>query len=112
MALKEIQKEVDDWVSQYKIGYWKPHEILCRLTEETGEVAREINHIYGPKPKKPQEETKELAIEIADIIFTLTCLANSLNLDLDESFAKVMDKCYGRDKDRFEKKDSKQSLQN
>ena len=104
MALKEIQKEVDDWINQYKIGYWKPHEILCRLTEETGELAREINHIYGPKKKKSTEETKELSDEIADIFFTVTCLANSLNLDLDKAFNRVMDKCYGKDKNRYEKK--------
>ena len=104
MGLREIQEEVDEWVAQYKIGYWKPHEILARLTEETGELAREINHIYGPKKKKSTEETKELSDEAADIIFTLCCLANSLNLDLDESFKRVMDKCYGRDKDRYERR--------
>ncbi len=43
MSLKEVQNEVDKWVKQYGIGYWKPHEILARLTEETGELAREIN---------------------------------------------------------------------
>lgn len=104
MSLKDIQKEVDGWVNQYKIGYWKPLEILARLTEETGELAREINHIYGPKKKKEGENTKEMADEIADIIFTLSCLANSLNIDLDEAFKRIINKCYGRDKDRWEKK--------
>ncbi|MBT3407942.1 nucleotide pyrophosphohydrolase [Candidatus Woesearchaeota archaeon] len=104
MTLKDIQKEVDDWINQFKIGYWKPHEVLARLTEETGELAREINHIYGPKKKKSTEETKELSNEMADIIFTLCCLANSLDLDLDEAFKRVMDKCYDRDQNRYEKK--------
>jgi NTP pyrophosphatase (non-canonical NTP hydrolase) len=70
--IQKIQDEVDKWINQYKIGYWKPHEILARLTEETGELAREINHIYGPKKKKLSEETKNLSDEIADIIFTLS----------------------------------------
>jgi len=104
MSLKEIQSEVDAWVKLHKIGYWKPHEILARITEETGELAREINHIYGPKQKKSSEDINELSDEIADIIFSLSCLANSLDIDLDESFQRVMNKCYGRDKDRFEKK--------
>ena len=104
MSLKDVQKEVDDWVTQYKIGYWQPHEILTRLMEETGELAREVNHLYGPKKKKSTEETKELIDEMGDVIFTLCCLANSKNLDLDEGFKRAMDKCYGRDKDRFEKK--------
>lgn len=104
MSLKDIQKQVDEWTEQLKIPYWQPHEILARLTEETGELAREINHLYGPKKKKSTEETKEMADEMADIIFTLCCLANSKNIDLDKSFERVMDKCYGRDKDRYEKK--------
>ena len=100
----EYQKQVDEWVSQFKIGYFQPLEILARLTEEVGELAREVNHRYGPKKKKSTEDSVELNDEMGDIIFTLCCLANSLNLDLDEGFKHVMDKCYGRDKDRFEKK--------
>lgn len=105
MSIKQSQDQVHDWVSQYKIGYFQPLEIMTRLTEETGELAREVNHRFGPKKKKPQEETKEIGDEMADIIFTLCCLANSLNIDLDESFARTMDKCYRRDKDRYEKKE-------
>ena len=104
MSLKDTQKQVDKWVSQYKDSYWQPHEILARLIEETGELAREINHLYGPKKKKADEDTRDLGEEIADVIFTLCCLANSKGIDLDEVFKKTMKKCYGRDKDRFEKK--------
>ena len=89
---------------QYKIGYWTPHEILARLTEEVGELAREINHQYGPKKKKEGESQKEIGDEMADIIFTLGCLANSLSIDLEKHFERTMDKCYGRDKDRYERK--------
>jgi len=104
MTLKDLQDEVDKWVNQYTIGYWKPHEIITRLTEEMGELAREINHVHGPKKKKSTEEDNEIGDEISDIIFTLFCLANSHNINLDESFKKTMKKCYERDKDRFEKK--------
>ncbi len=102
--MKDYQKQVDEWVLQYKIGYFKPFEILARLTEETGELAREISHRFGPKKKKSTENKREIEEEIADIIFTLSCLANSLNLDIDRGFKAVMDKCYSRDKDRWEKK--------
>jgi NTP pyrophosphatase (non-canonical NTP hydrolase) len=103
MSLNDAQKQVHEWVSQFKIEYWKPHEIMARLMEETGELAREVNHIYGPKKKKSTEETRELSEEMADIIFTLCCLANSHKIDLDQAFSKVMDKCYGRDNNRYEK---------
>jgi len=104
MSFKDIQKQVDDWVKQHKIGYWRSHEIVTRLAEEVGEVAREVNHLDGPKKKKPGEATGDLGREIGDVFFTLVCLANSKNIDLDRSFQEVMDKCYGRDKDRYDKK--------
>ncbi len=103
MPLKDIQKRVEDWVNQYKIGYFKPLEILARLTEETGELARELNHIYGPKKKKSTEDTEGLESEIGDILFTITCLANSQNINLDKAFDKIMNKYDSRDKDRWEK---------
>lgn len=105
MSLKETQKEVDKWTSQFKIQYWQPHEILARLVEEAGELAREINALYGPKKKKPTEETKELGDEMADIIFTLCCLANSKGINLEEAFKRVMDKSYARDNNRYERKE-------
>ncbi len=102
--MKKIQRQVDDWIKQHKIGYFKPLEILARLMEEVGELARELNHSFGPKKKKPREKDKEIGDEISDIIFTLACLANSLGIDLDNSFKKVMRKINERDKDRYEKK--------
>ena len=102
--MKELQKQVDQWVAQYKIGYFKPLEILARLTEELGELAREINHRFGPKQKKASEKNQELGDEMADIIFTLICLANSLDIDLDNHFQRVMNKYNKRDKRRWEKK--------
>lgn len=102
--MKKIQKEVDDWVNDYKIGYWKPLEIMARLTEEIGELARELNHRFGPKKKKESEDSKEIEDEMGDIIFTLACLANSLDLDMERGFRKVMDKVNSRDKDRWQKK--------
>jgi len=102
--MKETQKQVDEWVQKIKIGYFKPLEIMTRLMEETGELAREINHRFGPKKKKDTESAGDIEEEVADIIFTLTCLSNSLDLDMDRGFKKVMDKLNSRDKDRWEKK--------
>lgn len=104
MTFEYMQKEVDNWTAQFKPQYWGPLEIMARLMEETGELAREINHLYGPKPKKPTEDKRELAEEIGDIFFTLICLANSQGINLDDAWKRVMDKCYGRDNDRYQRK--------
>ncbi|MFA4818963.1 MAG: hypothetical protein WC621_03915 [Patescibacteria group bacterium] len=61
LTIKLAQQTVDDWVKQYREGYWPPHVQLARLIEEIGELAREINHRYGPKKKKVNETETELA---------------------------------------------------
>lgn len=102
--LKDAQKQIDDWAQEYKLPYWSPLSQFTRLAEETGELGRLLNHLYGDKPKKQEEAKQELGKEMMDVIFTVMCLANAHGIDLDEEFKIAMDKCYGRDKDRFEKK--------
>ncbi len=104
MSLKDYQKRVDEWAQQFETPYWKPHEIIARLAEETGELAREVNHIYGPKKKKSDEDLVDMGDEIADIYMTLICLANSHNIDLDEAMERLLVKLNIRDSSRFEKK--------
>ena len=41
---------------------------------------------------------------MADVLFSLVCLANSMDIDLGEEFDKMIEKINTRDKDRFEKK--------
>lgn len=104
MSLVDIQKQVDDWVSQYKIGYYPPLANIAQAIEELGELAREINNRHGPRIKKSTENNVEIGDEISDLIFVLVCLANSYNINLDESWKKKMEKCYKRDDNRWEKK--------
>lgn len=103
MAISEAQDVVDQYISQFKEGYFSPLAMMARLTEEMGELAREINHFYGEKPKKDTEEEKTIEQEIGDIFFVLICLANSLNVSLEDALALVMDKFKTRDKDRWTK---------
>lgn len=79
---------------------------MARLSEEVGELAREINHLYGEKPKKKTEEKRTIEEEIGDIIFVLTCFANSLDLDLSKAFDASIKKIETRDKDRWTKKNN------
>ena len=105
MSFRDAQKDVHGWISQFKVGYFKPLEILAAISEETGELARELNNRYGPRTKKSPEDTADVEKEISDIIFNLICLANSHDIDLDEAWSKKMHKQETRDKERFEKKD-------
>ncbi len=103
-TIPEIQEEVDNYISQFKEGYFSPLAMVARLTEELGELAREVNHYYGEKPKKDTEEEKTVEEELGDLLFVVICLANSLNIDLQTAHDRVMNKFTTRDKDRWTKK--------
>ena len=101
MTITEAQQAVDAYVSQFKEGYWPPLSNLARLIEEVGELARELNHRYGHKPKKPGEPEQDIGMELADIMFVLIAIANEQKIDLQASFDAVLDKYQVRDRDRW-----------
>ncbi|PNZ70212.1 nucleotide pyrophosphohydrolase [Staphylococcus croceilyticus] len=103
-SMKDMQNEVDDYIGQFKVGYFSPLANLARLTEEVGELAREINHYHGEKKKKDSEAENTIKAELGDNLFVLLCIANSLDIDMTESFNETMQKFNTRDKDRFERK--------
>ncbi len=107
-TMKQLQQEVDAYIGQFKEGYFSPLAMIARLSEELGELAREVNHHYGEKPKKKSETEKSIAEESGDLLFVLICLANSLNIDLEDAHNTVMNKFNTRDKDRWTRIDSKE----
>ena len=105
MSLRETQQAVDRWIGQYKEGYFSPLTNLARLAEEVGELAREINHRFGEKTKRKDEAEGSLALELADILFVVVCIANSQGIDLDQAFGAMMQKVSARDAERWTKKE-------
>ena len=104
LTLREAQQRVDAWISQFEEGYWPPLSNLARLIEEVGELAREMNHRFGHKPKKPEEPDQDLAIELADILFVLLVIANEQGIDLDHALGEVLEKYRLRDSQRWTRK--------
>ncbi len=100
-TLHDLQKQVDDYISQFKEGYFQPLSMLARMTEEVGELAREVNHRFGEKPKKTDEADNSIDMELGDILFIIICFANSLNIDLNTAFQQVMHKFNTRDANRW-----------
>ena len=104
MTLGDAQHAVHQWISQWEEGYFRPLSNLARLTEELGELARAINLTHGDKPPKsgsPASGNDQIAEEIGDLLFVLITLANSLEIDLNETLQKVMVKYQLRDAERF-----------
>lgn len=101
LTLRDAQALVDTWMAERGWEYWHPLSQLARLTEEMGELARVVNHLYGEKPKKSTETLQDLGLEMADVVYTLICLANSQGIDMQSSLEEVLEKYRHRDADRY-----------
>jgi NTP pyrophosphatase (non-canonical NTP hydrolase) len=105
MRISEAQHAVDEWISQFREGYWPPLTNLARLIEEVGELAREMNHRYGHKTRRPDESDADLAMELADVLFVVIAIANEQKIDLEDAFRRVLVKYEARDSTRWERHD-------
>ncbi|WP_153720256.1 nucleotide pyrophosphohydrolase [Sporosarcina cascadiensis] len=104
-TMVQLQQEVDTYITGFKEGYFPPMELMARLTEELGELSREVQDRYGMKKKKSTEAVRTLEEETGDLLFVLICFANSQNINLTEALDTVMDKFKTRDADRWTKKE-------
>src|SRR5205807_7642278 len=101
-TLRDVQQEIDVLIKEeWQSDYWHPLSSLARLTEEVGELAREINHRYGEKPKKASEDEGNISAELGDILYIVASLANSLDVNLDTAFDEAMKKYRRRDAQRW-----------
>lgn len=100
MTIKEAQQSVDEWISTIGVRYFNELTNLGVLMEETGELARLMVRKYGEQSFKESDKNKELADEMADVLWVLLCLANQTGVDLTDALRKNFEKKTGRDKDR------------
>ena len=99
MTIKELQKQVDDWIKKYGVRYFNELTNMVILTEEVGELARIISRKYGEQSFKEGEKSN-LAEEMSDILFVLICLANQTNVDLESAFKNKLMLRTKRDSER------------
>jgi len=100
LSLKEYQKKIDKWILNHG-GYWPPLSMFSAIVEEVGELAKEINHLEGFKPKKPGKTETKLGEELADVIFAIICVANYYKIDINDELNLVIEKYTKRDSKRF-----------
>lgn len=87
MEIKELQEKVDAWIKEHGVRYFNELTNLAILTEEVGELARVMARKYGEQSFK-EGEKDNLADEMADVLWVLTCLANQTGVDLTEAIEK------------------------
>ena len=99
MELKKLQEKVDTWIKNYGVRYFNELTNMAILTEEVGELARVMARKYGEQSFK-EGEKENLADEMADVLWVLTCLANQTGADLTEAVEKNFAKKTRRDEKR------------
>jgi NTP pyrophosphatase (non-canonical NTP hydrolase) len=104
MTIKKYQEEVDHWIKTIGVRYFNELTNTAILMEEVGEVSRIMARRYGEQVEKESDKDKDLADEMADVLFVLTCIANQTGIDLEKAIERNFAKKSNRDKDRFEGK--------
>jgi NTP pyrophosphatase (non-canonical NTP hydrolase) len=100
MSIQELQESVDQWIKTIGVRYFSELTNTAILMEEVGELARIMARKYGDQSFKSDEQNKQLADEMADVLWVLTCLANQTGVDLTEAIRKNIEKKTKRDAER------------
>lgn len=99
MEIRDLQQRVDEWIHTYGVRYFSELTNMAVLTEEVGELARIMARRYGDQSFKAGENDN-LADEMADVLWVLTCLANQTGVDLEQAMERNFQKKSERDKER------------
>lgn len=102
MQLNDLQTQVDQWIKTHGVRYFSELTNLGILMEEVGELSRVMVRQYGDQSFKKSDEGKEIADEMADILWVLAALANQCNVNLEDALKKNFEKKTLRDAQRHQ----------
>lgn len=78
-----------------------PVEGLLHITARSGQIGRILNHYDGDKKKKPSEQHRSIANEVAILHTYLIRFANTVQVRLFDHIEKTLSFNLARDKNRF-----------
>lgn len=100
LTIQQAQQKVDEWIKTIGVKYFSELTNLGILMEEVGELSRLMVRKYGEQSFKETDKGKELADEMADVLWVLICLANQTGVNLTEALEKNFEKKTTRDASR------------
>jgi NTP pyrophosphatase (non-canonical NTP hydrolase) len=100
LTINQAQQQVDQWIKTVGVKYFSELTNLGILMEEVGELSRLMVRQYGEQSFKESDKGKELADEMADVLWVLICLANQTGVDLTAALHKNFEKKNLRDSER------------
>ena len=100
MTIHNAQQQVDQWIKTVGVRYFSELTNMAILTEEVGELARIMARKFGDQSFKESDKDRNMADEMADVLWVLICLANQTGFDLATALQKNFEKKTNRDADR------------
>ena len=99
MDLKLLTKKVDIFI-QENGGYWDPPWLLAAIIEELGELSRTLQEHFKIRSEQKKGQLKldkmDIINETGDLFFSLICLTNFLEIDLEEALLNTLKKYSSR----------------
>ena len=105
ITLNEAQQQVDKWIKSIGVKYFSELTNMGILMEEVGELARLMVRKYGDQSFKESEKDRDIADEMADVLWVLICLANQTGVNLTDALHKNFEKKSLRDAERHKSND-------
>lgn len=100
ITIRNAQQQVDEWINTVGVRYFNELTNLGILMEEVGELSRIMVRKYGEQSYKESDKHKDMADEMADVLWVLMCLANQTGVDLTDALQKNFEKKNIRDANR------------
>lgn len=105
ITIQQAQEDIDHWIKTVGVRYFNELTNLGILMEEVGELSRLMVRKFGEQSFKESDKGKELADEMADVLWVLLCLANQTGVDLTEALQRNFEKKNRRDAGRHKNND-------
>lgn len=105
ISIRQAQEQVHQWITTVGVRYFNELTNLGILMEEVGELSRLMVRTYGEQSFKKSDKDKDIADEMADVLWVLMCLANQTGVDLTAALQKNFEKKNIRDADRHQQND-------
>lgn len=102
LTIADAQQRVDEWIKTTGVRYFNELTNMAILTEEVGELASVVVRKFGEQSFKESDKFKDLADEMADVLWVLLCLANQTGVNLTDALHKNFEKKNTRDCERHQ----------
>ncbi|MCX8079629.1 MAG: nucleotide pyrophosphohydrolase [Bacteroidia bacterium] len=100
LTLSDYQQKVHQWITTHGVRYFNELTNTVLLMEEMGEFARLMARTFGEQSFRKKDKGKKIEDEMADVFFVLTCLANQMNISLEDALLRNLEKRSKRDRKR------------